>query len=428
MASINEELLQFIWRHKLLKPVPLISRAGNTITVLSPGELNPDAGPDFFNAKIRLNDLTLAGNVEIHVRTSDWLKHGHQDDRSYDGLILHAVYEHDTDLDQNTANSVEILELKDLIDGKTLKAYDQLCETKEKLPCADQLNKIPELKFISWTERMTVERLEEKVKRLENYFRSYAGDYTQTFYTSLLRNFGFKVNALPFELLAKQLPVHLLLKHADTLLHLEALLLGMAGLLEDQFSDPYVQKLQNEFEYLKTKYGLKPLQKELFKFSKMRPANFPNLRLVQFAGLVYHNPALLTSPLTFATYPALIKALEIKVQSYWCNHYTMDGTLLEKDLTFGKGSAENLLINTFAPFLFFYSKKLGKPEFTAASIALLTACKPEANSKTRLFESRKKSLRNAADSQGIINLYDNYCSRKQCLKCGIAAAILNPPG
>jgi hypothetical protein len=426
MLKFNEDLLQFIWRYKLLKPISLITRSGNEITILNPGDLNTDAGPDFFNARIRVNNIVLAGNIEIHLKTSDWIKHGHQKNKNYDTLILHAVYEHDVDLDQNILHNVEVLELKNFIDEKTIHAYHQLTTAKDQLPCAPQLRDVNDFKFISWMERMTVERLEEKVKRMEHLFNSYKGDYTQTFYTCLLRNFGFKVNALPFELVAKQLPVYILLKHSDNLLQLEALLLGISGLLENQFEDKYIQGLQNEFEYLKNKYSLAPLKKELFKFSKLRPANFPNVRLAQMAMLIYSATEIFTAPQNINSYDALMKVLRIKPEGYWKNHYKIDGKTLNKELSFGKASAENLMINTFAPFFFFYSKKLAKPGFTDKAVELLNTCAFERNVKTKLFEAKNKALKNAADSQAVINLYDNYCAARKCLKCGIAAALLNP--
>lgn len=427
MLSFNEDLLQFIWRHKLLKPLPLITRSGNEVTVLRSGDLNVDSGPDFFNAQIKINDLILAGNIEIHLKTSDWLRHNHQRDKSYDNIILHVVYEHDVELEQNKDNNVEVLELKNLIDKQTLTTYSDLISTKDKLPCHKQIKDVNELKFFSWMERMTIERLEEKVKRIEHLFFANAGDYTQTFFILLLRNFGFKVNALPFELIATQLPATILLKHADNLLQLEALLLGMSGLLEEVYEDKYIQTLQNEFEHLKNKYGLIPLKKELFKFSKMRPANFPNLRLAQMAMLVHTHPSIFTQPQNHTDYEMLLSALQFGLDGYWKNHYKIGGRQLEKDLSLGKTSAENVIINTFAPFFFFYSKKLMKPEYSDFAITLLNACAMEANAKTRLFVAKKGVLVSAADSQAIINLYDKYCTQRKCLKCGIAAAILNKP-
>ena len=426
MLKFSEDLLQFIWQHKLLKPLPLLTYSGKEIVVLKAGELNRDAGPDFTNAQIRINGIVLAGNIEVHIKTSDWLKHSHQYNKSYDNLILHVVYEHDADIAQNENNNVEVLELKHLVDDTTFATYEQLHGASGKLPCSGQLQAVNELKFINWMDRMAIERLEDKVKRIDNLFEFFNGDYTQAFYAVLLRNFGFKVNAVPFEMLAKNLPVHLLLKHADNLMQLEALLLGVSGLLDDQFENKYIQNLQNEFAYLKTKYRLTAMQKEVFKFSAARPANFPTLRLAQFAALLQANPALFTEPQKHTDADALKRALNIKAQGYWKNHYTANGKALEKDLSFGQASVENVVINTFAPFFFFYGKKLYKPEFSDAAIALLNTCAFEKNAKTKLFKARKADMANAAGSQAVINLYDNYCIKKQCLKCGIAASILKP--
>jgi hypothetical protein len=362
--------------------------------------------------------------VEIHLRTSDWLKHKHQDNKSYDNIILHAVYEHDVELEQNKHFNVEVLELKYIIAKKTIELYQEFSITKEKLSCANQLKTVNDLNFISWLERMTIERLEEKVKKIEHLFESFKGDYTQTFYALILRNFGFKVNALPFELIAKHLPIHILLKHADNLLQLEALLLGISGLLENQLEDNYLRQLQNEFEYLKTKYQLLPLKKEIFKFSKMRPANFPNVRLVQLATLIHSHSALIANPHQFTSFNEIKKALKIKPEGYWKHHYKIDGKELSKELALGEASAENLIVNSFAPFFFFYSKKLAKPDYADLAIDWLHNCKMELNAKTKLFSDKNSLLKSSADSQALINLYDNYCSKKRCLKCGIAASIL----
>jgi hypothetical protein len=425
MYKFNEELLQFIWRYKLLKPGQFVSTKGNIIKVVKPGELNLDAGPDFFNAQVEVSGITLVGNVEIHIRSSDWLKHDHQNNKNYDNIILHVVYEYDVEIAQNTTNNVEVLELKNLIEQKTLEAYSGLSLSTAKLPCQGQLQKVNDFKFVSWIERMTIERLEAKVKYHENLFSSFQQDYVQTFYTALLRSFGFKVNALPFELLAAHLPVTILLKHSDNLIQLEALLLGMAGFLEDQFEDKHMHLLQNEFSHLCYKYQLRPLQKEIFKFSKLRPANFPTVRLVQFAHLIHKKPQLITSPYIFASYDELRSVLEIEVQGYWMNRFKPDGAITKKKTDFGLASIESVIINTFAPFFFFYAKKTGKTEFRERSIELLNKCMPEENSKTKLFQSKKQLLDNAAGSQATINLYDNYCISKKCLQCGIGVALLN---
>lgn len=424
MLSFNEALLQFIWQHRLLKPVQFYTNLGNEVRIVHPGSLNRNAGPDFFNAQIRLGGIALAGNVELHLRSSDWLRHRHDRDRSYDRIILHVVYEHDLELQQNTDHSVEVLELKPLIDQKTLDSYAHLAGSREKLACSGQLPQVSDLHFTAWLERMAIERLEEKTARIERWFAEFQGDYTRTFYTALLRSFGFGVNAVPFELVARRLPVQLLLKHADNLTQLEALLLGISGLLENELQDKYLRGLQNEFEFLRHKYTLSPLSRGIFKFSRLRPANFPTVRLAQLAALVHHNSRLISAPQEFGSRAVLMAALGVPAQGYWKQHYTMDGAAMGRELCLGSASAESLIINAFAPFLFFYSKKLGKPALSDLSLQLLQGSAFEANMKSRLFTAKKSLLATAADSQGLIHLYDHYCSKKQCLKCGIAASVL----
>jgi hypothetical protein len=426
MHNFNEDLLQFIWRHRLLLPHPLVTVQGHQVTVISPGELNRDAGPDFFNARIKISGVMLAGNIEVHIRTSDWLRHHHQYDKSYDNIILHVVFEHDAALSQNMDNNVEVLELRHLVADETIKMYEKLAGATEKLPCSGQLKNVNDLKFTAWLERMAVERLEEKMRRIQTLFDGCSGDYVQTFYTLLLRNFGFKVNSVPFEMIARQLPGSLLFKHSDNLQQLEALLLGMAGMLDGQKKDQYIIQLQNEFEFLKSKYALTPLPDNIFKFSKLRPANFPGLRLVQFAALVHNNSRLFSSPHSAIDHGSIMLALSVKLTGYWKEHYLADGRVTSRDLSMGSQSAENIIINTMAPFLFFYSRKLSKPAYGDAALDLLAACKMESNIKTRLFAVKSSSLKSAHASQAVINLYDNYCSTRQCLKCGVAASLLQP--
>lgn len=424
MYHFNEELLQFIWRHRLLKPGTYFTTTGLPLKILQQGELNHDAGPDFFNSRIEVNGVTLAGNIEIHIRSSDWLKHGHQGNKNYDNIILHVVYEHDLELAQNLQNNVEVFELKQVVSNHTLNSYAKLAEAGDKLSCSGQLDKLDDLKFISWLERMTVERLEHKVKYLESLWHTFHHDYTQTFYTALLRNFGFKVNAVPFELLAVHLPANILLKHSDNLLQMEALLLGMSGTLEQQFADKYMRLLQNEFNHLCYKYKLKPLNADLFRYSKLRPANFPNVRLVQFAALVHKYPSLITAPHLTENYEELKKRFLFEVSEYWQYRYKADSSPGKKPVSFGNDAFENVIINTFAPFLFFYSKRTDKPHLSERCISLLHTCVAEDNLKTRLFSGKKELLKSAAESQALINLYDHYCSQRKCLKCGVAAALL----
>ena len=225
---MKEELLNFIWNYKLLKPKELFSVKGTPLKIIHPGELNKDAGLDFFNSKIQIDGVTLAGNVEIHVNSSDWLKHGHENDSVYNNLILHAVYKYDKPIEQNTNYNVEILELKNYLDENIIKKYNALISSAYALPCSKEIKNADDLKLHSWLERMLVERLETKTDYVKHLFAASHNDYATTFYWMLARNFGFKINGEPFELLAKHLPLTILLKHSGNLFQLEALLYGCA--------------------------------------------------------------------------------------------------------------------------------------------------------------------------------------------------------
>lgn len=420
----NEELLQFAWQYRVLKPTPLITKSGKTVEIIKQGELNRDSGADFFNARIKLGDVTLAGNIEIHVNSSDWLKHKHQNDKSYDNIILHVVFNDDKAIPQNERHNVEVLELKELLPDHLLSNYDDLIEARTELPCQNQLKDVDELKASSWISRMAIERLETKTEAIEKMFSNFNNDFTQTFYAVLLKNFGFKVNALPFELLAGYLPVHILLKHTHDQKQVEALLLGTAGLLDDGFEDKYMQNLQNEYEFLKNKYKLSSLKKEIFKYSRLRPANFPGLRLAQFSQLICNHPKLISEPFSFTDVDALKKALHFEPSGYWKDHYKADGKKSSFELKLGEDSIQNILINTFSYFFFFYGRKLNKENYTELALDILDKVKFESNIKTKNYAPLNCGKRSGLVSQGLINLYDNYCSKKACLNCGIGAAIL----
>ncbi len=421
---IREDLLQFIWLHKLLKPLPLITTSGKELRVLKTGELNRDSGPDFFNARIEIENLVLAGNIEIHVNSSDWLKHKHQKDNGYDNIILHVVYSHDKEVEQNTRFNVEVLELKKLISEETLRKYEAFSTSKNELACANQLSDCDDFHTTSWLDRVLVERIEKKEKAINDLFNSVNGNYIQTFFTLLLKGFGYKVNAGAFEILGRKIPSSLILRHANDLKQTEAMLLGMAGLLDESFEEKYVKELQNEFEFLKQKYSLVPIPKKLLKYSRMRPSNFPDLRLAQFAALLHHHPDFFQAPYLYSTNNDLKHIFNIRISEYWKNHYRLG--LFAKTLTgtLGKASIDLLFINAIVPFLFFYGNKLNKPELKEHAISLLEHCAFENNQKTRLFMAKDKLLVSAAQSQACIQLYDQYCSKKRCLDCGIATSIL----
>ncbi len=419
-----ENLLHFIWNYRLLKPVELKTISGNAVKVIHPGDLNYDSGPDFFNSKIKLGPLTLAGNIEIHVRSSDWIKHGHQNDAAYNNIILHVVYKYDKPVLQNTRFNVEVLELENYVEESVLKKYALLISSQNALPCSGQIHKIPSLKLLSWLERMQVERLEQKTKYIKSIFENAQNNYMQALYVLMARNFGFKTNAEPFELLAKHLPLEILMKHKENRFQMEALLFGTAGFLDEPFKHKYLTQLQNEFEFLKNKYHLQTLPKTIWKFLRLRPANFPTVRLWQFAALIHQNHILFSDPLRFADVALLHQAISIKPGNYWKDHYTINGSEVKAVAGIGKDSSENILVNTISPFLFFYGKQTASDKYIDAALRCFDKLSFENNHKTKLFTSTGLQFENAGESQGLINLHDNYCKKKLCLKCGVAASVL----
>lgn len=421
---MREELLHFIWNYKLLNTQTLRSVSGIPIKIFHQGELNKDSGPDFFNAKLDVDGITLVGNIEIHVNSSDWSKHKHENDRAYDNLILHAVYNYDKVIDQNTQHNVEVLELKNYIDESIIKRYNKLMSSPYDLPCSGEISNTNSLQLTSWLERMLIERLETKTEYLRHVFASTQNDFQQTLYLMLARNFGFKVNAEPFELLAKHLPLSILLKHSGNLLQLEAVIYGCAGFLDQPYKDKYIRQLQNEFEFLKNKYKLKELDVNLWKFLRLRPANFPTVRLWQFAMVIHKGAHLFKDPEHFNSVDTLTKAISHPHEGYWKNHYKFDGPEIKTPNGIGKTSVENILINTLAPFLSFYGRQTGNDKFTDAALTCFEKLEFEDNVKTRHFTNAGLKFKTSGESQGLINLFDKYCKNTRCLDCGIASGLL----
>lgn len=421
MHKINEDLIQFIWQNKIIGKNKFYSINNTEIDIIDFGTKNNDSGPDFFNGKIKLNNIILVGNIEIHVKTSDWDKHKHYNDSTYNNIILHVVFEHDKVIQQNINNSVEIIELKKLISEELINKYKNLIDSKSSLPCTKFLPEVNSMKFSSWLQRLCIERLENKTIYINNLFKEFNNNYHQTLYTILLRSFGFNTNSTSFELLSKHLPLNVLLKHSDNLFQIECLLLGTAGFLNESFKNKYVLQLSNEFAYLQTKYNLIPLNKTIFKFSKMRPANFPTLRLAQFAALFYKSFIKICN---VENYLNIKNILNFETSEYWQKHYHLTDEFTHTKLQFGKDSENKLIINAFVPYLFFYSKTNNKQQLCDIAIKLLEDCEWELNKKTKHFLSKKDLLNSAIESQALIHLFDNYCTKKKCLSCNVGTEIL----
>lgn len=421
---MTEAFLQAIWKYKLVGKTVFSGTKQESIEIISFGEHNQDSGPDFFNSKVNIDGILLAGNIELHLKTSDWLKHQHQTNKAYDNLVLHVVYEHDCALPQNEHFNVSVLELKRYLKPGFIEQYQHFQNSKQEIACGKSITSYPNSLWKFWMEKLTVARMEVKAEYIEHLFQFTQHDFEETLYVLLCRNFGFKINSESFELLGKRLPLSVLKKYANNLLQVESLLFGVAGLLEGQFEDAYPQLLQNEFEFLKQKHRLVSLQPEIWKFSKTRPVNFPTIRLSQFAELICRTSSLFHLIETKASIYDLHVHFNVKTTNYWQTHYKFDLLSEHSEKLLGNTAFQNIMINTVAPYLIFLSKHSGKETFAEYALELLSALKPEENSKTRYYSHFGLKNENALDSQGQIHLFDYLCSKKQCFQCSVGQFLL----
>lgn len=419
---MNEALLQFIWQHNLYRVTGLQTTDGEPLTVMYCGRLNKDAGPDFAEAKVKVGNTILVGNIELHVKSSDWLKHGHQNDAAYKNLILHVVYEDDA---AHVAGNTPVLVLKGLIPAHVSEQYKDLVQTTDKLPCANLHKRVKDITKEGWMSRLLAERWEHKLSDWNVLLENYAEDWRNLLYWRMAANFGFKTNATPFLMLAQSLPLNIPTRHKDNLMQVEALLFGQAGMLDDDFTDDYPRELQREYDYLRKKYKLKPMGGHLWKFLRMRPANFPTVRIAQFAALMHRSLHLFSQIIETHSVKEIAPLLDVAASSYWNTHFQFDVAQEGSSVkALGKSSIENIIINTIAPIQFLYASRQGTSKLQEQALQLLEAVPAEKNNITRLWDENGWRPANAAQSQALLQLYNNYCSPKRCLECTIGLNIL----
>ncbi|MEO5570935.1 MAG: DUF2851 family protein [Bacteroidia bacterium] len=421
---MSEDFLHYLWKFKLFNS-ELLTTNGESIQILKSGEHNKNSGPDFFNAKIKIGNTTWAGNVEIHLKASDWNHHGHQKDKAYQNIILHAVHDADAKNTDMNRNEIPTVQLKNKFNAGLWNQYENLLKSSQWIPCSNMIETVDKFTINAWIERMVIERLEQKIIVVENLLKQNQNNWEETFYQSLARNFGFKLNASPFELLAKSLPSKCLAKHKNNLLQIEAMLFGQAGLLEEKLNDKYPNELKREYIFLQSKFSLQPIEKHLWKFAKTRPVNFPSLRIAQFAGLVFKSSHLLSMILETKKAKDILKLFDVSASEYWSTHFRFDHESKSSEKNLGKSSAENILINTVIPFLFLYGKEKNDDYIKSRSLELLEQLPAENNSIISQWQFLKIEAGSAYRSQGLIQLKNEYCSQKKCLNCGIGNKILN---
>ncbi len=421
---MKEEFLAYLWKNKLLFTNGLKTSDGEVLEIVHPGHENHDAGPDFFDARIRIGTTMWAGNVELHVKTSQWNLHGHQHDSAYDNTILHVVFEHDLEIKNARNQPIPVLEMAGKFDNRLLLNYQKLQASKAWIPCQTHIGATDWLVVGNWLNRLLVDRIERRSEDVVHFLRYFANDWEQTFYYLLARNFGFKVNATPFGLLAQRTPQNLLMRNRNNLTSIEAILFGQAGLLKSNFLDVYLKNLWAEYLHQKTKHELTPVESKLWKFARLRPVNFPSIRIAQFAMLIYESGPLFRNIIETKNPSDIHLQFRVKASPYWDNHYTFDKPSAIKAKWLGHDSVNNIIINTVAPVLFIYGKQSMRNELSEKALALLHETPAETNGIISKWESIGVVPQHAADSQAMLELKKYYCLPKKCLRCPIGHSVL----
>jgi hypothetical protein len=421
---MNEEFLHYLWKYRLLDS-NLVTVSREPVTILHPGEHNTDGGPDFFNARLKINGTTWAGNVEIHLKSSGWYKHGHQNDPAYDNVILHIVYENDVEVTRRSKEKMPTLIIKDHFPEYIYQRYRDFLENLNWVPCQAVIGQIDPFTIVQWIPGLVVEKIEEKIVLLKKSLEASKFDWEETFYRNLARSFGFRINAHPFELLAQSLPLKLLQKHNDNLLQIEALLFGQAGMLEKDFSEEYPRLLQQEYRFLKEKYSLKGISVGTWKFLRLRPSNFPTLRIAQFASLIHSAKDLFLAVLESTGPQEMIDLLTVSASCYWDNHFMFGKVSVPKPKLLGNASIRLLTINMVAPFLFLYSDVKALPTYKEKGLTFLELLPPESNTVISGWTEIGVYPTDALQTQALLHLKANYCDKKRCLDCRIGNQLLN---
>lgn len=422
-----EYLYQYLWRHSLFgKSLPL--KSGGRVEVLYPGILNRDSGPDFFNSRLDFGQGEWAGNVEIHVKASDWYRHGHDRDSAYDSVILHVVGDADREVSVNDGRVLPTVEVSIPVDVK--KTYDELMSDRAGVRCGNGIATIPSLSRTDWVETLAIERLQAKSQRIADLLGESGGDWSRVVFVTLARGLGFRLNSLPMEMLAKSIPGNYLGRHSDDLMQLEALLLGQAGMLNASGpdGDVYYDRLKREYDFLRRKYALTPLEPGIWKYSATRPQNFPERRIALLAKAFHDDGSLLLDRLR-ACDGDLKKTEEAfgwRLEGYWAKNlnFRSRGSERRVPTQLGKQNRQLLVINVAVPVLYTYGVMSGDDRLTDRALGLLEQLPPEKNSRISQWAQAGLEAKDAFRSQALLHLRDSYCDCGRCDECRFAYALI----
>ena len=417
-----EQLLHYVWKHKIFPLKELKTTTGQQVEVIDTGLANTDAGPDFFNAKLKLDGVLWIGNIEIHERSSDWFKHGHHADTGYNSVILHIASEIDTEISRSNGERIPQIQL--ICPEAVRTNYKELLETDSYPPCYRIIPSLPPFTAHSWMTALQMERFEQKATLLNERLKRCQGNWEDAFFITLARNFDFGLNGDAFETWAHRLPFRAVDKHRNDLFQIEAIFFGQAGILEDSDGDGYYLRLKKEYTYLQHKFGLIPMDASLWRFLRLRPANFPHIRIAQLACLYHRAYGLLSRIMETETLQGVRDILKGGTSEYWLTHYTFGGSSPSRPKTLSNTSLDLLIINTVVTFLYAYGLHKGNRVLCARAGSFLEELKAENNYITRMWEQCGMKASNAADSQALIQLKKEYCDKKKCLYCRIGYEYL----
>ncbi len=423
-ATLKEDFIQYLWRVKKIYLNDLKTTEGETIEILETGRHNTNAGPDFLDAKIKIDGILLVGNVEMHLRSSEWIKHKHQHDLAYQNVILHVVLVEDEIIYHGNKSRIPCLELRSRIPPRISKTYLKIINNETWIPCQHLFHKVSKIQLGLWLDRLLVERLQRKTAYIGERLDATQNDWETCFFQMLCRSFGTRVNAEPFEWLARVIPLSILAKHQDRLLHIEALLFGQAGMLEREFVDAYPQKLKKEYQFFRKKYGLEPIHLASWKMLRLRPANFPTIRIAQLAVLIFKSRHLFSKSLAAQNVKEIENMFNLNVSTYWQTHYVFDKKTVKRKKTMGKSTIHLLIINTIAPFLFIYGKKKGEQRYQDRALKLLTEIPAEQNKIITRWKELGLKPTSAYETQALLELKNNFCDHKACLSCTVGHQVL----
>ena len=420
---MKEDFLHYVWQYKKFDFSNLTTVSGERLTIVNSGQYLQKAGPDFFNAQITIDNQKWAGNIEIHIKSSDWYVHHHEKDENYDSIILHVVWENDAPIFRKDNSEIPVLELKHYVSKETLSNYQALLAPKSWIYCEKDIAHVDEFTFHNWQERLFFERLERKSIPIQQLLETTENDWEAVFFCMLAKNFGLNTNGETFLKIAKSIPFSVIRKEGFDAQNLEALLFGQADMFPLDAEDTYSNNLKLRFEYISHKYQLGKIHIEPVQFFKHRPDNFPTIRLAQLAMLYHQQTNLFSQIVTAKKLSDFYKLFAISISDYWQTHYQFDKESPKKKKQFSKSFIDLLIINTIIPIQFTHAKSQGK-EASEVIVALLKEIAPEKNVIIQKFESFGVTVKSAYETQSLLQLKNEYCNQGKCLQCAIGIQLL----